>query len=196
MNYLKSLLLFILIGFGLSACAPINTTKLTYSNITNTTATPFAQNKAQVHFLRPNMLGWPNHAAIYDDSAFIGFVPHNGQLTYQADPGEHLFMVTGESADFMKADLIEGRTYYVQVQPRMGVWGARFSLIPVVKDDITSAQVQEWLTNAARVENNDAAYKWAEKNKKDEMEKKKKYYKTWMEKSNEDRPYLQSTDGI
>lgn len=105
-------------------------------------------------------------------------------------------MVTGESADFMRADLLEGRIYYVQVQPRMGVWKARFSLVPVSKDNISSSQVQEWLTNAKMVENNDEAYIWAKENREDEMAKKDKYYSEWLEKPEEKRPFLKPGDSL
>src|SRR5262245_41180330 len=36
-------------------------------------------------------------------------------VAYQANPGKHLFMIWGESADFMTADVTPGATYYVLV---------------------------------------------------------------------------------
>ena len=63
-------------------------------------------------------------ASVYDVTSgapeFIGIVSNDTKISYMTSPGEHMFMVVGESADFLKASVVEGKTYYTVVSPRMG----------------------------------------------------------------------------
>lgn len=153
------------------------------------------QDKALVTFIRPSRLGFAISAAVYDDEKFIGFVPYQTRLDYLAEPGEHIFMVVSEAADFMKADLLAGKQYYVKVVPRMGAWRARFSILPVHKGDLSSEQVQQWISEAQPVQNIDEAYTWAEENQPSVLKKKEVYFEKWMKKEESARPYLMAEDG-
>jgi hypothetical protein len=152
------------------------------------------QDKVLVYFIRPSSLGFKVHAAVYDDENFIGIMPYNQKLPYLAKPGEHLFMVVSEAADFLKADLLPGKTYYIKVIPRMGAWRARFSLAPVTKEDYANPEVQKWIKDARLIQNNDEAYKWAKDNHPSVLNKKKAYLEKWMSKPESDRPILKQTD--
>ena len=151
--------------------------------------------KALVYFIRPKQLGFPTHAAVYDGDDFVGFVPFNTRLAYQADPGEHLFYVVSEAADFMTADLVAGRTYYAQVVPRMGAWRARFSLWAISADDLKNPKVRGWIDNAIPVKNNPEAYTWAENNAPSVQQKREAYYAKWITKAADERPHLKAEDG-
>jgi hypothetical protein len=153
------------------------------------------KDKALVYFIRPASLGFKYHAVVYDDDKFIGFVPYNQKLPYLAESGDHLFMVVSESADFMKANLLPGKTYYVQVEPRMGAWRARFSLIPVTKDQLGTDKVREWIKEARLIKNRDSAYQWASDNRDDVLKKKKAYFEKWQSKDEYQRPMLKAIDG-
>ena len=155
-------------------------------------ATP---DKALIYFLRPRDLGFITHAAVYDGDDFVGFVPYNTRLAYQADPGEHLFYVVSEAADFMTADLVAGRTYYAQVVPRMGAWRARFSLWAISADDLKTPEVRAWIDNATPVQNKPEAYTWAQENADSVQQKREAYYAKWITKADEDRPHLKAEDG-
>ncbi len=91
--------------------------------------------KTQVVFMRWATFGGANPAYIYDVSSgkpeFIGVVANRTKLVYETEPGQHMFMVIGESADFLKAELAENENYYSIVEPRTGIFSARFSLKPV-----------------------------------------------------------------
>ncbi|MFC1523984.1 hypothetical protein ACFL6N_04255 [Thermodesulfobacteriota bacterium] len=150
--------------------------------------------KALVYFIRPVKLGFLIHAAVYDDEEFIGFVPYNQKLPYLADPGEHMFMVVSEAADFLKAELQAGKTYYIKVMPRMGAWRARFSLAPVTKADLETPRVQKWITDAQLIRNKDEAYEWAEKNKESVLKKKTSYLTKWETKPIDKQPTLLPED--
>ena len=151
--------------------------------------------KALVYFIRPNELGYPTHAAVYDGDDFVGFVPFNTRLAYQADPGEHLFYVVSEAADFMTAELVAGRTYYAQVVPRMGAWRARFSLWAISANDLKDPQVRAWIDSATPVKNKPEAYTWAQSNAPSVQQKREAYYAKWITKSADDRPHLKADDG-
>ena len=184
------LLVLILVSILMIGCAAPN---MKFS-VPSTATIDQPGDKALVYFLRPSNLGYKINAAVYDDEKFVGFVPYNQKLPYFADPGEHMFMVVSEAADFLKADLAAGKTYYIQVVPRMGAWRARFSLAPVTKTDLQSARVQKWITNCRLIDNREGAEQWAVDNESSVLKKKTSYLEKWNAKSKEKQPHLKSDD--
>jgi hypothetical protein len=89
--------------------------------------------KAAVVFMRPSIPGYT--ASIFelksDTNFFAGHVPPFKKLLYVTDPGMTRFLVSGQGADFMDAQLASGKTYYVLVVSA----GTGFSLRPVTKAD-------------------------------------------------------------
>jgi len=152
-------------------------------------------NKALVNFIRPSKKGFAINAAVYDGDKLIGFVPYGQRLPYLASPGEHTFMVISESADFMKADLLAGKTYYAKVVPRMGLWRARFSLLPVSRADLESSKVQKFIKESRLIKNKEDANKWDKKNRNSVLKKQKAYFSKWQKKAENKRPYLRAEDG-
>lgn len=76
--------------------------------------------KALVVFMRPSSLGGAVQSSVYDTRAegndvFAGVVSSKSKVAYLAEPGEHLFMVVSENADFLAANLEAGKRYYVLV---------------------------------------------------------------------------------
>lgn len=151
--------------------------------------------KALVNFIRPSKAGYAVNAAVYDGDKFIGIMPYGQKLSYEATPGEHTFMVISEAADFMKADLRAGKTYYAMVTPRMGVWRARFSLDPISRDELQRNNVKAWIEAAKPIENAASAYVWAKDNNSSVQEKKAAYFAKWKEKPDSEKPYLRAEDG-
>ncbi len=181
--------IFVLTFFG---CATPN---MKLSQPTEMTITPNS-GKALVYFIRPQKLGYLINAAVYDGEEFIGFISYNQKLPYLASPGEHRFMVISEAADFMDAELLPNKTYYAQVIPRMGAWRARFSLLPVTKNEIYTSRVKAWIEKAQLIENKPSAYDWAKENRASVLEKKEAYLKKWLEKDKDQRPYLHPDDTL
>lgn len=72
------------------------------------------------------------------------------KVAYHTEPGEHMFMVIAESADFMQATLEAGKTYYAQIVPRPGVWKARFSFRPI-NDIAGETRLQQWIAETTMV---------------------------------------------
>jgi len=151
--------------------------------------------KAMVVFMRPSMLGFIISAAVYDDETFIGMVPYQSKLAYMATPGPHRFMVVSEAADFLTADLEAGKTYYALVNPRMGMWRARFSLEAVHRGRVDSAEFQQWLTESKFVKNKPSAEAWATSNHDSVLTKKNEYLGKWLQKPESERPALRKDDG-
>lgn len=54
-----------------------------------------------------------NPPALFADHDFIGIAYPQSRLSYQAHPGKHEFMMVADDADFMSANLLPGKTYYV-----------------------------------------------------------------------------------
>lgn len=102
---------------------------------------PPPSDKAQVVFLRPSGMGWLDDASIHDitehNIEFIGLVTAKTRIAHNMEPGTHRFMVVGENADFMEAELEGGKIYYVVVTIRPGYWAPRFSLLPVSTRPVT-----------------------------------------------------------
>ena len=156
--------------------------------------------KAQIVFMRPQTMGFAIQSSVFeikdDKPSMVGIVAAKTKVAYELEPGEHLFMVVGESGDFMSANLEAGKTYYALVAPRMGWWKARFSLRPVNKDKLNSQEFTKWFDACQLVEISNETTKWADDNAPDLHNKYKKYYKAWISKDESSRPRLFIEDGI
>lgn len=155
--------------------------------------------KAMVVFARPSMVGFAIQSTVFEvkgeDESMIGVVAAKAKVAYQVPPGEHLFMVVGESADFMSANLQAGRTYYAKITPRIGVLKARFSLAPVNGGELSDAEFQKDLADCKWVAKNAGTDNWFAANKGSIDSKRTEYYPEWMQKAEGDRPRLNPQDG-
>jgi hypothetical protein len=156
--------------------------------------------KAMVVFMRPSGFGFGVQSSVFeitegDYPSLVGIVAAKKKTARQVEPGEHLFMVIGESADFMKADVEADKTYYALVTPRMGVWKARFSLKPVHADELGTKKFNDWVDSCEWVEMNAESEQWARENMPSIISKQQEYYEDWMQKDASDRPFLEPEDG-
>ncbi|YCH21453.1 hypothetical protein M1D96_20490 [Pseudomonas sp. D1-3] len=164
--------------------------------------------KALVVFMRPSSLGGAVQSSVYDTRAegndvFAGVVSSKSKVAYLAEPGEHLFMVVSENADFLAANLEAGKRYYVLVAPRMGVWRARFSLLPIrndasAKDGLQSKQFRDWNESTKWMVIGPKARSWYQDNIESIRARKLDYLPKWQNKSVADKAErtLRSVDGI
>src|SRR5262245_13021218 len=155
-------------------------------------ATTPAPEQAQVVFLRPSSFGGAVQASVFDlqrgkPDRFAGIVSSGTKVAYLADPGEHRFMVIGENADFMEATLAAGKTYYVLVAPRFGVWKARFSLRPVHSSELTGSEFRSWDADTTFYENTPQSEDWARKQAASIDSKKNGYLAKWDAKTPAER---------
>jgi hypothetical protein len=156
-------------------------------------------NEAVVVFMRPSKFAFAINAGVFDvstpETKVIGIVSATKKVAYRTKPGKHLFMVTGESADFMQADLKPGKTYYSLVNPRMGAWKARFSL-GAVHRNIDTAKLNAWKNGCRWSEATDATYEWAQQNAPSIQKKREGYIVKWNSKPETSRPTLHTEDGF
>lgn len=157
------------------------------------------KDKAMVVFMRPSSMGYAVQSSVFEmkkgTPTLAGIVAAKKKVAYQLDAGEHLFMVIGESADFMSATLEANKTYYVLVTPRMGVWKARFSLKPISKEQFSTSEFNEWLNDCEWVGKTQASENWMSENMADISAKYTEYYADWMSKNESERPKLLMQDG-
>ena len=174
----------------LSACASTQMTEVTAEQ----RITEPAPGKSLVYLIRPSMFGGAIQSTVYDGDQYIGTVSADTHIAYQAEPGTHMFMVIGESADFMQAELLAGRTYSAIVAPRMGIWKARFSFRPN-NGEFTDAQIQEWLGSTREVTVNDEGLRWAQENAASIQQKKAEYLPAWQAKPDAEKQVLRAESG-
>lgn len=156
-----------------------------------------AADRATVVFTRPGVLGFAIQSSVFDVSAgkplLIGIVSSQKKLAYVSSPGQRRFMVIGETAEFLDADLSPGRIYYVRVTLHMGMWKARFSLDPVSRQD-AKLKLAGDLSDTDWTENTPASVEWAHGNMHSIEEKMAEALPKWE--AGSDRPKLNADDGL
>ena len=166
-----------------------------------------APDKARIIFLRPSAFGWLIDAPVFylngDEEQLLGISTYGTRIDHMVAPGKHLYMVIGESADFMEAEVEAGKTYYALVTPRMGVWKARFSLHPVHRESSFEFNLQHkefsgWLNGAKPVSLLPSALDWQRKNQTSIDEKRAEDYPEWLKKPEKEKRIvtLVPADGV
>ncbi len=160
---------------------------------------PPQKGKSKIVFMRPSTMAFAIQSSIFEikneKPSVVGIVAAKKKVSYDLEPGKHLFMVVGESADFMSANLEADKTYYALVTPRMGLLKARFSLKPIHKDKLNSKELNSWLKDCQLVEISKDTENWANNNKDSIQSKYNKYYKAWINKETSKKPILHPEDG-
>jgi hypothetical protein len=150
--------------------------------------------RATVIFLRPGRMAGLVSSSIFDDLEPVAILMDETYAAYETTPGKHRFMVVGEAADFMDADLQEGKVYFARVAVRMGAWRARFSVLPVTSRDREWQELREWMNASRLVTLNGAGRTWAQDNSPSIRAKHDAYLVKWLKKNV--RPTLDAQDGI
>lgn len=162
--------------------------------------TPPKEGSAKIVFLRPSSFGFAIQSSVFEIKnnrpEIVGIIAAKKKMSYELMPGKHTFMVVGESADFMNAELEANKTYYALVTPRMGLWKARFSLAPVSSIEYNTPEFTKSLDECELVVPNLSTKTWAQNNFDSVQSKYTEYYQKWMEKDVNSRPLLSISDGI
>ncbi len=169
----------ICLPIGLAACGGAQMMKADQPSI-------IKQDEAMVVFMRSSALGSAIAASVFDvggpETKFIGILNNGTKIAHPVKPGEHTFMVIGESADFMQATVLSGRTYYALVTPRMGVWKARFSFRPVRQIELGGYEFARWDSGTHFVTNSPETLHWASQNAAEINSKRTQYWADWISK--------------
>ena len=154
-------------------------------------------NKAMIVFMRPSGLGFAVQSSVFNitngEPEYIAIVSAKKKVAQEFSPGTYRFMVIGESASFMDATLAAGKTYYALVEPRMGMWKARFAFEPVKAAQLDSADLKGWLEDCTWVENTPQALDWSKANMESIKSKKNEYLADWVQDS--EKAVLAAADG-
>ena len=177
------------------ACAR-RTDLMDYRAIAGVDIDPPGPGRAVVVFVRPDGRAKFVSSTIFDDVAPVAVLMQKTYAVYDTPAGKHRFMVVSEAADFMDANLDEGKVYFARIADRMGAWRPRFSLLPVSPHDEKWKDLGEWMndSDARRVTLNAAGRTWAQDNAPSIQKKHDAYLPKWLAKR--DRPTLYPTDGI
>ena len=90
----------------------------------------------------------------------VGIVSHGYKVRYVVEPGDHYFVVGGESSSLLKATVQANKHYYVQVMPVMGIWKARFALMPLNQKHLADPKVRERIAQTRSMRLNEAGQAW------------------------------------
>ncbi|MDR2604548.1 MAG: hypothetical protein LBC55_04240 [Desulfovibrio sp.] len=111
----------------------------------------------------------PIAESVNNNVAFVGIVSANTKLLHKTAPGQHVYVVGGESSNLLFADLEPQKFYYVRVDPKMGLWKARFKFEPVIPGN--AADLPDDLAGCKWVAPNTESQSWFADNKASMQEK-------------------------
>lgn len=164
-----------------------------------------AGDRARIVFIRSTMISAAVGVEILEvtngDFKFIGQLPTGNRILYETTPGEKVFMAYGMAADFMRANLAAGKTYYSIVRPNWGTGG--FAPTPVRADGTTDYNTKSpdfagWISNTTLIEPNEKAHAWMQENKQRYQEIYSDYWSRWMRKTDDEKAQrtLRPEDGM
>jgi len=140
--------------------------------------------KSLVVFMRPSGLGYGVQSSVFEvkgeQPSLVGIVAAKAKVGYQVEPGKHLFMAIGETADFMDANLLPDQAYYARVAPRMGMWKARFALEPVKAGMLDAADFKSDFKDCVWVEKSEESERWARENMSSVQNKRSESFPKWQ----------------
>jgi len=116
---------------------------------------------------------------------FIGVVNNASKVSYPLKPGLYTFMVVGETAEFMQATVLGGKTYYALVIPSAGA--KRFVIEPVRKNEIGGKEFQGWDRSTRPMP---AGAQPQGYNASEAAEKRVRYWQDWSRKTEAQRAEL------
>lgn len=177
-------------AFLTSACASSHMKEITEQQaLSKVTA-----DKSTMVFFRSSSFGGAVQSTVYDTTDgktdFIGIISATKKMAHVTEPGKHQFMVIGENASFLEANMLPGKTYYARVSPRMGLWKARFVLEPV---PVREEGMEEEVNSCTWTEPLPSAFTWAKENDASIKARQAEYFADW-EKSDK-KLYLMAEDG-
>lgn len=97
-------------------------------------ATP-AEGKSLVYFVRSSGTGALVNFKYFDGETYLGKFSGLNYFILECEPGKHLFWVTSENREFVEADLLPDKVYFIEVRPTMGAVKAAVKLFPIAADN-------------------------------------------------------------
>ena len=124
--------------------------------------------ESAIVFIRATSYGGGIQAPVAEvngqELTFVSIVSSYTKALHKTTPGKHNYVVGGETSSMLEADLAPGKIYYVQVEPFMGLWKARFELIPIIAADLKTESFKKDLGACKWVQPGATAQLWFEDN--------------------------------
>lgn len=93
------------------------------------------EGKALIYFARTASVGALINFRYFDGDRYIGKFSGRNYVTYECEPGDHLFWANAENRDFVPATVEANKVYIIHAAAEMGMVKARISLYPVSNKD-------------------------------------------------------------
>lgn len=117
-----------------------------------------AQDKATVVFIRPSGYGGRMKTVLLDEHGrFLGEDWGETYFSVQVPAGDHVFLSWAENTAALHASVAPGKTYYVEVAPKMGAFSARIQLIALTPHSENWPKLKEWISESKQIIPNEAA---------------------------------------
>lgn len=134
-----------------------------------------AEEESAIVFLRATNFGGAIQAPVVEvgneGPEFVAIVSAAKKIMHRTSPGEHVFVIGGESSGALKAELSPGKIYYVHVEPKMGLWKARFVMVPVKPGELATESFRKDLGWCKWSKPGPSAGVWFEENRASMAEK-------------------------
>lgn len=160
------------------------------------------QKNATVTFFRSSIMGYAIQAPVAKESENqtvepVGIVSTNFKVRKEVPPGEHTYVVGGESSSLVKGNFKANKHYYVRVEPRPGWWKARFALVPVTKEELAKERVKDEIKSCKLMELNESGVRWFKEHDQSMRSKLVNAIEDYEEDVQDgDAVYIQPQDGI
>jgi hypothetical protein len=110
-----------------------------------------AEGKAMVYFIRSNSMGFLINFKYFDGEKYLGKFNYGKFLSYECEPGKHLFWSKSENVDFVEANLDADKIYIIDSEPQMGAFKAGVKLVPFVDDILQYKNEKRYLKAKERI---------------------------------------------
>lgn len=106
--------------------------------------------EATVVFVRPSSFAAAQLITVIDDHGrFVGQSSKKSHFSVTVPAGPHVFIAWAENTAALKADLAPGKTYFVEVAPKLGGFSARAHLLALTPKSESWSKLPEWLAETA-----------------------------------------------
>lgn len=154
------------------------------------------QGKAQIVFMRVSRISRAVGCELFEINndeglKYIGSIARHNKIAFSTSPGEKIFMSASPTpyfkADFMRANVKEGKTYFSMVVPNWGTGG--FWLQPFRNDETADFNYRmmafhQWVSNTKLlIKNAERADKFFQEKASHYEELYEKFWKRWEKKT-------------
>ncbi len=117
-----------------------------------------APDKARVIFVRPSSGAFQSIFTLIDEHGFfLGDSSAGYRFLVLFDPGEHYVVAMTDAAETLRLTLSPGRTYYVELRPKLGVWKPQLQLVAINRQSGLLPLVPEYLSHTDLTQSDFAA---------------------------------------